>query len=206
MMVLFTSRSEKKSLQSARKILDTFADRIGNDTWKTIITEDGLQTVKMLLRKSATKNTAVACHWIRSRNRSELLWIVGNRDKFNEQGTVPVHSTKKNIRHDEWENHWVYLPAIKALTAMASLLHDWGKANHAFQKMLTAPSKGKDPFRHEWLSCKLISALIADTESGEDDRIWMESLQNQSFDEKQILKKLPDVMDEPFSHFPPIAS
>lgn len=206
MMVLFTSRSEKKSLQSTRKILDTFADRIGNDTWKTIITEDGLQTVKMLLRKSATKNTAVACHWIRSRNRSELLWIVGNRDKFNEQGTVPVHSTKKNIRHGGWENHWVYLPAIKALTAMASLLHDWGKANHAFQKMLTAPSKGKDPFRHEWLSCKLISALIAATESGEDDRIWMESLQNQSFDEKQILKKLPDVMDEPFSHFPPIAS
>ena len=51
MMVLFTSRSEKKALLSTRRILDTFADRIGHDTWRTVITKEGLLTVKNLLRQ-----------------------------------------------------------------------------------------------------------------------------------------------------------
>ena len=103
MMVLFTSRSEKKALLTVRRILDQFADRIGNDTWQTIMTEEGVQEVKTLLRRSATKSTAVSCRWIRSRNRSQLLWVVGNRDKFNEDGMVPVNTTQKNILHKEWE-------------------------------------------------------------------------------------------------------
>lgn len=39
----------------------------------TVITEEGLIAVKTLLRKIATKNTAEACHWIRSRSRRELV-------------------------------------------------------------------------------------------------------------------------------------
>ena len=77
MMVIFTSRSEKKAIYTVRRILDSFADRIGNDTWKTVITQEGLLTVQALLRRTATKSTAVACHWIRSRSHSELVWIVG---------------------------------------------------------------------------------------------------------------------------------
>ncbi len=84
MMVIFTSRSEKKAIYTVRRILDSFADRIGNDTWKTVITQEGLLTVQALLRRTATKSTAVACHWIRSRSHSELVWIVGKRDMFNE--------------------------------------------------------------------------------------------------------------------------
>lgn len=103
MMVIFTSRSEKKAIYTVRRILDSFADRIGNDTWKTVITQEGLLTVQALLRRTATKSTAVACHWIRSRSHSELVWIVGKRDMFNEEGIVPVHSTQKEILHHEWE-------------------------------------------------------------------------------------------------------
>ena len=51
MMVLFTSRSEKKALLTVRRILDQFADRIGNDTWQTIMTQEGVQEVRMLLRR-----------------------------------------------------------------------------------------------------------------------------------------------------------
>jgi CRISPR-associated endonuclease/helicase Cas3 len=75
--------------------LDAFANRIGTNTWQTVITEDGLQAVKKLLRKSATKNTAVSCHWIRSRSRSEFLWVVGSKNEFNEQGVVPVNYTNQ---------------------------------------------------------------------------------------------------------------
>jgi len=47
--------------------------------------------VQKLLKKTASKNTAVSCHWIRSRSRSELLWIVGNKEVFDESGIVAVN-------------------------------------------------------------------------------------------------------------------
>ena len=100
MMVTFISQCEKKALNRTRRVLDAFANRIGNNTWQTVITEEGLIAVKTLLRKTATKNTAVSCHWIRSRSRSELVWIVGNRDQFNPQGIVPVNSTTKELIMD----------------------------------------------------------------------------------------------------------
>jgi len=100
MMVTFISQCQKKALTRTRRVLDAFANRIGDNTWQTVITEDGLIAVKKLLRKTATKNTAVACHWIRSRNRSELVWIVGSRNCFNSAGIVPVNTTTKEVFMD----------------------------------------------------------------------------------------------------------
>ena len=100
MMVTFVSQCEKKALNRTRRVLDAFANRIGDNTWQTIITEDGLIAVKTLLRKTATKNTAVSCHWLRSRSRSDLVWVVGNRDQFNPEGIVPVNYTYKELIMD----------------------------------------------------------------------------------------------------------
>ncbi len=95
MMVTFVSQCEKNSLKKTRRVLDAFANRIGDNAWQTVITNDGLNTVKKMLRQTASKNTAVSCHWIRSRSRSQFLWVVGNKDKFDGQGVVPVNSTQK---------------------------------------------------------------------------------------------------------------
>jgi len=112
MMVTFISQCQKKALNRTRRVLDAFANRIGDNTWQTIITEDGLIAVKTLLRKTATKNTAVSCHWIRSRSRSELVWIVGNRKRFNAEGIVPVNTTLKelimDIPRDKPNPNWLY--------------------------------------------------------------------------------------------------
>jgi CRISPR-associated endonuclease/helicase Cas3 len=97
MMVTFVSQCEKNALKKTRRVLDAFADRIGDNTWQTLITEDGLLTVKKMLRQTASKSTAVSCHWIRSRSRSQFLWVVGSRTKFNELGVVPVNTTTKEV-------------------------------------------------------------------------------------------------------------
>ncbi len=94
MMVTFISQCEKNALKKTRRVLDAFANRIGDNTWQTLITEDGLQTVKKMLRETASKSTAVSCFWIRSRSRSQFLWVVGNKNKFNAEGIVPVNSTQ----------------------------------------------------------------------------------------------------------------
>ena len=105
MMVTFVSQCEKNALKKTRRVLDAFANRIGDNTWQTLITQDGLLTVKKMLRQTASKSTAVSCHWIRSRSRSQLVWVVGNKNKFNSEGVVPVNSTEAvKITMDETKN------------------------------------------------------------------------------------------------------
>lgn len=102
MMVTFVSQCEKNALKRTRRVLDAFANRIGDNTWQTVITQEGLLAVKKLLRKTASKSTAVSCHWIRSRSRSELVWVVGRKDRFNTEGVVPVNYTEViDIKQDE---------------------------------------------------------------------------------------------------------
>lgn len=217
MMVTFVSQCEKKALARTRRVLDAFADRIGDNTWQTLITDDGLLATKRLLRKTVTKNTAVSCHWIRSRSRSELMWIVGNRNKFDAQGRVPVNTTRRPFIQSSWENDWAYLPLIKALVAMAALLHDWGKASSLFQKKLTDKSKKNlgDPLRHEWVSCLLLQALVAQSVNQSDnppgdkttDGAWLNLLLTQSWNEQQLQRVLLQQLDskKALTDLPPIA-
>jgi len=185
MIVTFISECEKKSLKKTRRVLDSFASRIGNRTWQTAITNQGVNAVRKLLRKTASKNTAVSCHWIRQRTQTELLWIVGNRQKFNNQGIVPVSRTKKNIVNTRWENDWHYLPLIKALSALAALFHDWGKASELFQEKLDPKNKKQykgDPLRHEWISTVFLNAYVG----GESDEQWLARLAKGEFDIEQL--------------------
>jgi hypothetical protein len=48
-------KCKKNSIFYTRRVLDTFADRIGSGTWQTVITEEGLRAVKKLLSQTATK-------------------------------------------------------------------------------------------------------------------------------------------------------
>lgn len=208
MMITFVSQCQKKALNRTRRVLDAFANRIGDNTWQTIITEDGLIAVKKLLRKTATKNTAVSCHWIRSRARSELVWVVGNRSKFNAQGIVPVNTTQKELPINLWENNWIYLPIIKALVAVAALLHDWGKASILFQEKLQKASKESDPLRHEWISCLLLISLIELSGCFDDDAGWLKLMMDGQWNDadlrNQILSKKQGKKN-PFAKLPPIA-
>lgn len=205
MIVTFVSQCDKKAINRTRRVLDAFANRIGDNTWQTVITEDGLLAVKQLLRKTVTKNTAVACHRQRSRLRSELVWIVGNRNKFNKEGIVPVNFTKKNVLHGEWESNWTYLPLIKALVAVAALLHDWGKATLLFQQKLKKSSKEGDPLRHEWVSCLLLNALIEQSGDQKDDAAWLSLLSNNTWNEAQLQAITSQNIANPLDNLPPLA-
>jgi CRISPR-associated endonuclease/helicase Cas3 len=173
MMVTFVAQCEKKSLNRTRRVLDSFANRIGSRTWQTVITLEGLRAVKKLLRKTASKNTAVSCHWLRSRSRSELVWIVGNRNRFNHEGYVPVNITDgelfmdeieikteklfANTRHQPLTHHLFAVGAVAyqiilqfvddeklAKTVfVAGCLHDLGKIDPAFQEWLSGELKKK---------------------------------------------------------------
>ncbi len=203
MMVTFVSQCEKNARKKTRRVLDAFADRIGDNTWQTLITEDGLTTVKKMLRQTASKSTAVSCHWIRSRSRSQLLWVVGSRSKFDARGVVPVNSTQQVIT--QFENDWHYLPLIQSLSGLAALFHDWGKATKLFQKKLKDASKLGDPIRHEWISCLLLHALIHSCDSTSDDRHWLTILVDGDLDEARLKSIAGEREQKPLSQLPPAA-
>ena len=174
MMVTFISQCQKKALVRSRRVLDSFADRIGDNSWQTIITKEGLCAVRKLLRQTASKNTAVSCHWIRSRSRSDLVWIVGNSSRFNTEGLIPSHRTQRRLITDDWQNNWQHADSIQILAVLAALLHDIGKASIGFQNKLSKKAadnnKLGDPYRHEWISLRLFIAMI---KGCKDDKAWL---------------------------------
>ena len=173
MNVLFVSQCSKRALTETRRILDQFAERRGERTWQTPITQAGLDTVRKLLRQTARKNTAVACHWIRGRDHSELIWVVGDTRQFNDEGAVPTHTTASNVLRAGDENAWHHLPQMTALTALAALLHDLVKATEAFQNRLKDQAvRERNLYRHEWVSLRLFQAFVGD----DGDAGWLRRL------------------------------
>ncbi|WP_447530679.1 type I-F CRISPR-associated helicase Cas3f [Legionella pneumophila] len=207
MMVIFVSPCEKKALARTRRVLDAFADRIGDNAWQTVITQEGLLAVKKLLRKTASKNTAVSCHWIRSRSRTELVWVVGNKSKFDREGRVAVNSTSKNQVYRDDLLDWKLLPVIQSLACLAALLHDWGKANARFQQKLAKNFKGipADRLRHEWVSCLLLKALILNTDNPYSDSDWLGTLKDGIINEDAIKTALRMSCEKPLADLPNIA-
>lgn len=172
MNVLFVSQCSKRALTETRRILDQFAERHGERTWQTPITQAGLDTVRRLLRKTARKNTAVACHWIRGLDHSELLWIVGDASQFNALGAVPTNTTERNVLRAQDENDWHTGEDIRLLAALAALLHDLGKASVAFQARLKGKLTERNLYRHEWVSLRLFLAFVGQ----DDDAAWLQRL------------------------------
>lgn len=210
MNVLLVSQCNKNALQQSRRILDQFAERRGERTWQTSITRQGLDTLRGLLRKTARKNTAVACHWIHGVDHSELLWVVGDSSAFNSQGAVPTNTTQSNVLRRQDENDWHSAEVIHLLAAMAALFHDQGKANLAFQNKLASNKPMADALRHEWVSLRLFEAFVGK----QTDRQWLEQLAEVPetlnmdwFKRLEIQKDSQEqpILPSPFKSLPPLA-
>lgn len=172
MNVLLISECSKNALSETRRILDQFAERRGERTWQTAITQQGLETLHRLLRKTARKNTAVACHWIRGRDQSELIWIVGDARRFNASGATPTNTTGRDLLRRDDENDWHHGEAIRLLAALAALFHDLGKASKAFQEKLRKDHPVADAYRHEWVSLRLFQSFVGT----DDEEGWLRRL------------------------------
>lgn len=172
MNVLLISQCDKRALGETRRILDQFAERRGDRTWQTPITQEGLDTLHRLLRKTARKNTAVACHRVRGTDHTELVWVVGDRRRFNSLGTVPTNTTRRDVLRQADENDWHTGELIRLLVDLAGLLHDLGKAIDAFQARLAQSMTGRNLIRHEWVSLRLLEAFVG----ADDDATWLARL------------------------------
>ncbi|MDA4606837.1 type I-F CRISPR-associated helicase Cas3f [Enterobacter kobei] len=206
MNVLIISRCTKRAREQSCQIIDQFAERTGDAAWQTTITMEGVTTLRKLLRKTARRNTAVACHWLKKNGQTELLWIVGNLRRFNAQGRVPTNRTTLQIIRNDSEHRWQSAESIALLAAIAGLFHDFGKAGMCFQQTLKGESKHIcQPYRHEWISVRLFEAFVG----VQTDEQWLASLtQLKAADEKAMLNALKMDTDKNCSllgDLPPLA-
>jgi len=119
------------------------------------MTLEGLREVRTALKRSATRQTAVACYQNDGRRRMKLVWTVGAKGIFGPTGHYPSGTTTKGRKAAYAEPpSWVRI-ACKVVEA-AGLVHDIGKASTRFQNKLRQASKEGDDVRHEWLSLKLL--------------------------------------------------
>ncbi|PSU36285.1 type I-F CRISPR-associated helicase Cas3f [Photobacterium lutimaris] len=174
MNILLISECSKQALVETRRVLDQFGERKGQRCWQTPITYEGMKTLRMLLKTSARKNTAVACYRIYGKNHTELMWVVGKRSKFNLEGTVPTNRTQRDIIRAGDESNMHSNQAIALMASIAGLFHDFGKANALFQAKLRGKGDGYEPYRHEWISMQLFLAFVANR----DDKTWLNALCN----------------------------
>ncbi|MBU2551654.1 MAG: type I-F CRISPR-associated helicase Cas3f [Proteobacteria bacterium] len=209
MNVLLVSQCSKNALIETRRILDQFAERRGDRTWQTPITEHGLSTLHKMLRKTARKNTAVACHWLRGKNHSELIWVVGDVSRFNSQGATPTNVTTRDILRVQDENDWHTGEEISLLSQLAALFHDFGKANQWFQKKLHGSKPIADAFRHDWISLRIFEAFVG--QSHDEDWLTRLAIGAERIEGSDNVFPLRDGMDDirkfsPFTALPPLAS
>lgn len=136
-----------------------------------------------------------------------MVWIVGDRKRFNAQGIVPVNYTRKILLNNQAENDWHLLPLIKSLSALAALFHDWGKASQCFQAKLQpgkSTQKIGDPLRHEWVSCLLLHAFVNNGDSVADAE-WLTRLAAGQFDEPALKTQAAKNNPEPLRGLPKVA-
>lgn len=186
MIVIFVSECEHKALKRTRKILNQYANQIGQRTWLTRMSEEGLQHIHSLLRQASSRHMAVACHRVLGRTRTALLWVVGSRKHFNADGIFAFSATQQDVlKTPKQASPMQRLCAY--LSELAGFFHDIGKDNAFFQQKLQAAIQGNqqriaDPVRHELLSIELVKALIANSckvkKWPKNDEAWINALAN----------------------------
>ncbi|BCU08479.1 hypothetical protein [Allochromatium tepidum] len=164
MYITLISACEKRALKRTRAVLDSYALRIGDRAWQTLITLEGLQEMRALLRRTATRQTAVACYRHYGNRNAKLLWVVGSRRPFGPTGHYPAGTQTRRRRETP-----LWIRASCLLAQAGGLGHDWGKSGDIFANKLAAAVKPsskaakaapvRDAVRHEWISMGLLQKL-----------------------------------------------
>ena len=112
-----------------------------------------------------------------------MLWVIGNKRKFDSQGFVPVNLTSE--RTGIQESFDLNTEVIASIAGLAGFFHDIGKAMTLFQNKLEPNYKGKgvEPYRHEWISLRLFQAFV----NGKTDVEWLQALKNVDGNNEEII-------------------
>lgn len=164
MHVVFISNSTGKATAKVRAVLDTYAVRIGESAWATPITSEALGEVHKALKRGISRHTSVACYRNRGVNALDLLWVVGNRNRYDGYGRFAPETLSRKKEYPMPYRHAAILACV------AGMSHDIGKSNSQFQykigngEMPCEDDKESDGIRHEWVSAWIFDRMMRGTD------------------------------------------
>ena len=137
-------KSKRSTKNKIISILNNYAINIDcdNSLWCAKISMDGIEQVKNKLSMLVTKNISVICM-----DGDNIIFRVGKKQK-----SPMFDYDVKDVMN--------YFDVLQFICVLASAFHDLGKFNDFFQSKLKNPKPLADPFRHEYVSCKIIEALV----------------------------------------------
>lgn len=160
MFCIFTSECQKKARKRTAALLDRYGRRIGRRTWIAELTSEAADDIYKHLRRSASKNTSVACFKNKGYETMSLQWIVGNKNAYDTVYGAFSCGTKVRYREPP-----LWLKVGMMLCAAAGRLHDIGKDTLHFQNKLQQAKIIADYVRHEWLSAHVLKAALDERSS-----------------------------------------
>lgn len=171
MNVIVINESEGKAWVRSRRVLSRYLPQLGSRTWSGQISSEGLESLRLLLKKSASKSTAIACHRIASRSRIELLFTVGSTAPFDERGRFAFRVSEHKDCLQPVEPG---LALAGALQGLSGLSHDLAKIILPFQEKLRK-GFGYEALRHDVLSMMLVKESL-DELAQQGDAAWLSAL------------------------------
>jgi len=183
MNFIFINNCRHKALIRSRRVLSQYAEQLGKNIWEANLSQEGAEEVRAKLNSIASRHSSVACHVIKKSGFRQLLWIVGSRKHYNNDGLYAFSTRKKQTL---WAGvavppMWVL---IESMACLAGLLHDLGKANLFFQGKLTKKGTIADPVRHERLSLELFWRVLNSCKpEGKplEDKVWLKEFSDQKW-------------------------
>lgn len=155
MFCVFTSECQKKAKKRTAALLDRYGRRIGRRTWIAELTSEAADEVYKHLRRSASKNTSVACFKNKGYETMVLQWIVGNKTAYDQ--VYGAFSCGTKIHRKETP---LWMKVGMLLCACAGRLHDVGKDTLHFQGKLQQGRIISDYVRHEWISAHVLKMVL----------------------------------------------
>lgn len=173
MHVTVVSESKGKSKKRVEAVLDSVLGRIGRKTWAGGVSSEGLQDLHKSLCSKASRTTAVACHLNTSKSQNKLVWVVGRKRLFSEDGRFPISTSRRKIPTEISGNPAVFM---RPICLMAASLHDLGKLTEGMQGLFCDTALGlttfSQPIRHELISLQIFRLMFdvyAETTKGGDE-------------------------------------
>lgn len=160
MQVLIVDESEKKAWRRSRRVLAATLYRRGSRTFTGRLSAEGLKDLVIELKKVASKNTSIVVYKLTSHLEFDVVARVGNTKAWGEEGWYAIRTKAAPQAHD------IGLSAVerllRGLLRIAALMHDLGKANAQFNKMLRGEA-GAQRIRHELVSLLIMRTALGDS-------------------------------------------
>lgn len=134
--ILINNESIKKAYKKSQRILSKYLLQLGQRTYCGSISKEGLENLEKDLKAISSRYMSISCLSIKNKHTHELLWIIGNKDNFDQESGIFAMKTKiiKEDTLDFIENNTEKY--FNSLIKISALFHDLGKANDDFQNKL----------------------------------------------------------------------